>query len=538
MIKKCDINLLALALSLLFFALGPRSCWAQTIIDSFEAPGILSGYTPISTLDDINANGWREIVYGVPDTGTVIVRSVKIGSDIWSYTDSHTNAGKSLATIHDVNGDGFRDILVGLSKGSNPSRIMSSFNGNILETLMPSCGSGFPSCYRGLAVATLGDQNDDGTPEMVISVPGYQSPSTGTTTGRVYVLNGKSFDYDNVISGPAYSSIGWRVTRIGDLNRDGYEDLLIASLNNGGGGVQAYSPRMGQVIYRVPPSQISGIMVLFPTKDIDGDGTVDFLANSSVDGSAVMTIYSGIDGEPLLDLQHKVIPIPDTQATNIQKFASVSFNDNQVTVSFANSDTFVISKQMAIPVAGVSSVTLYPMEDINGDGIGEVTVMVGRSDGANMVYIVSPLTITNQPDPPIPPQPPGPNAPPDEVTIPAGPTNPENPSLPQTPSMNGYMPAMPFFTRPNSRTVTAHFEEIPGSTYLVNFQSVLTLKGAGKVVSRTRKRVKRTSRQQPFFTARLFNRAPFTSRLRVRYAAIVGGQQSDFTKWRTVTAKR
>jgi hypothetical protein len=161
-------------------------------------------------------------------------------SSVWSVTGEAVSDlfGSSVATAGDVNGDGYSDVLVGANQfGANSQGKAYLYYGSVTGlsstpgwTKTGSInGSNFGSC-----VATAGDVNGDGYSDIIISEIGWGDP---ISKGRVQVFYGSATGPGNSAnwtkagtqSGEYY---GWSVSSAGDVNGDGYSDILIGAPGN------------------------------------------------------------------------------------------------------------------------------------------------------------------------------------------------------------------------------------------------------------------------------------------------------------------
>ena len=107
-------------------------------------------------------------------------------------------------------------------------------------------------------------------------------------------------------TGEAGSHYGWAVTRAGDADGDGRQDLLI-----GGDGVEV-TVRSGAdhgILYQIPPPTPGGLFgrAVAPIGDVDGDLVEDVVVGASAAGGAgqgEVYVYSGASGALLLSLIH------------------------------------------------------------------------------------------------------------------------------------------------------------------------------------------------------------------------------------------
>lgn len=89
----------------------------------------------------------------------------------------------------------------------------------------------------GRSVSDVGDFNGDGRPDLLIGAPNADGPGNSrANAGEIYVVFGKASppsvedlsNPDMVIYGPqAYDWIGYSLSRAGDFNADGFDDIII-----------------------------------------------------------------------------------------------------------------------------------------------------------------------------------------------------------------------------------------------------------------------------------------------------------------------
>ena len=151
--------------------------------------------------------------------------------------------GYSVATAGDVNGDGYADVLVG-------ARIDGDTSGQALLYLGGASGLATPAAttltgeeqdsYFGESVAPAGDVNGDGYADVVVGAWGYASQ-----TGRAYVYlggaSGLATPAATTLTGVAAGDrFGYSVAPAGDVNGDGYADVVVGAWGDSSNTGRAY----------------------------------------------------------------------------------------------------------------------------------------------------------------------------------------------------------------------------------------------------------------------------------------------------------
>jgi hypothetical protein len=144
--------------------------------------------------------------------------------------------GSSLASAGDMNGDGAADFAVGSPQGSaGPGRVAVYWGGAALDTIADVQLTGATANdYFGASVAMAGDINGDGYSDIVVGA--YYNDAGGTNAGRAYVYFGGARPDavpDMFFTGSRSSELmGLAVAPAGDMNGDGLEDLLVSAHGN------------------------------------------------------------------------------------------------------------------------------------------------------------------------------------------------------------------------------------------------------------------------------------------------------------------
>ncbi|HEY6193803.1 MAG TPA: FG-GAP-like repeat-containing protein [Candidatus Eisenbacteria bacterium] len=206
----------------------------------------------VATAGDVNGDGYSDVVVGAHGysngeqaEGRVFVyhgsAAGLAGSPAWTAESNQALAdfGVSVATAGDVNGDGYSDVLVGADEFDTPAlnrgRVFvyhgsaSGLTGSPARIL-----DGDQAAFFGFSVATAGDVNGDGFSDVIVGAYGYTNGQA--SEGRAFVYHGSatgllaSPDW-TAESNQATSFLGYSVASAGDVNGDGYADVIVGAYN-------------------------------------------------------------------------------------------------------------------------------------------------------------------------------------------------------------------------------------------------------------------------------------------------------------------
>lgn len=216
--------------------------------------------TSVAAAGDVNGDGLGDFIVGSPSYSTPMTDPSlyaalvgkayvflgatslpKVQAD-WTYEDDqpYEQFGYALANAGDVNGDGFGDLLVGAPYYSSEQAagcgraflFLGTPDGLSADAAWTKSGETEGARF-GAAVAGAGDVNGDGYDDMLIGIPGYGTKKAG----RVELYNGST----GVIADTAVWSaegefdnaeLGFAVSGAGDVNRDGYADVIVGEPGN------------------------------------------------------------------------------------------------------------------------------------------------------------------------------------------------------------------------------------------------------------------------------------------------------------------
>ncbi|MBK9332735.1 MAG: FG-GAP repeat protein [Ignavibacteria bacterium] len=198
----------------------------------------------VSTAGDVNGDGYSDIVIGAPfDKGKA---SLYFGSassisptSNWAYDGTiGENFGSSVSSAGDVNGDGYSDVIIGspyYNNGQTEEGRVLVFNGSatgLKANANWTIESNQASANFGNSVFTAGDINGDGFSDVIAGAKNYDNGQTDE--GGAFVYNGSAAGLSlssgwDAESDQGSSNFGWCVSSAGDVNGDGYSDVLVGA---------------------------------------------------------------------------------------------------------------------------------------------------------------------------------------------------------------------------------------------------------------------------------------------------------------------
>ncbi len=203
----------------------------------------------LNFVGDLNNDGWPDFAVGIPrndsnghsDNGRVLVffggASLDSTPDlILNGTGDGDEFGGTVSPAGDLNKDGYDDLLIGAPSysggaGMRQGRAYIYFGGSPMDGTfdLSMYGEG-PGDWFSFAAMGVGDLNKDGYDDIVITSPNWRNPDI---YGKAYVyLGGASMDNvsDLIIQGPQIAQYwGRAVSPAGDVNKDGYDDFLVGT---------------------------------------------------------------------------------------------------------------------------------------------------------------------------------------------------------------------------------------------------------------------------------------------------------------------
>ena len=205
--------------------------------------------TSVSTAGDVNGDGYSDVIVGAytfdngqTDEGRAFVyhgtASGLSATANWTAESNQATAyfGLSVSTAGDVNGDGYSDVIVGAPSGGRFDEGEAYvYHGSASGLSANKCWIDFgggPNRSFGNCVSTAGDVNGDGYSDVIVGAPGYTNGQT--REGRAFVYHGSASGLSATANWTAESNqaearFGASVSTAGDVNGDGYSDVIMGA---------------------------------------------------------------------------------------------------------------------------------------------------------------------------------------------------------------------------------------------------------------------------------------------------------------------
>ncbi len=268
------------------------------------------GYgTGVASAGDVNGDGYDDLIFTGSYTSHPLEVLVYLGSATglgatpvrtYSFPNSDTTWPAPATSAGDVNGDGFADVIIGQRRYSSSAARQGKalvYHGGVNG---PAAAPGWVATGAaandnlGFSVASAGDVDGDGYSDVVVGTRTQARLYRGSSTG-LRLTPSWTAPMQPVIG--TYDTYG-EVASAGDVNGDGYDDVLVGS--PGAGAVATVALYFGSAAGLNPApawtlaenSGISGCSV-DGAGDVNADGYGDFVVGGcDFDGAAHLFLGS------------------------------------------------------------------------------------------------------------------------------------------------------------------------------------------------------------------------------------------------------
>jgi hypothetical protein len=210
----------------------------------------------VATAGDVNGDGYADVIVGArnydngeEDEGAAFVwlgsaqwlgaNGIPSNAD-WRAEGNQAGAyfGVSVASAGDVNGDGYSDVIAGAEWHDNgqvdEGRAYVYHGSASGPSAAPSWTEERNQAgeYFGYSVASAGDVNGDGFSDVIVGAPEYDG--SHVDEGRAWVFHGSSSGLASAAAwfadiDQAETQFGASVATAGDVNGDGFSDVIVGA---------------------------------------------------------------------------------------------------------------------------------------------------------------------------------------------------------------------------------------------------------------------------------------------------------------------
>ena len=206
----------------------------------------------VASAGDVNGDGYGDVIVGAymydngqTNEGRAFVyhgsASGLSTSPAWTVESDQADArlGMSVASAGDVNDDGYDDVIVGthfFTNGQTNEGRASVYHGSasgLSTSAAWSVESDQASAHLGASVSSAGDVDDDGYSDVIVGANDYDNGEGDE--GRAFVYLGSAGGLATSAAwtsecDQASASFGKSVATAGDVNWDGYDDVVVGAL--------------------------------------------------------------------------------------------------------------------------------------------------------------------------------------------------------------------------------------------------------------------------------------------------------------------
>jgi hypothetical protein len=245
-------------------------------------------------LDGVNDYlvGARNAVVNGVAVGSVFCYSGATGAELMRIdgAGSYEYFGAAVDFAGDVDGDGYPDILVGSAEANGGAGFASVYSGATGVQLLQVVGNGAEQL--GGDVAGIGDVDGDGFADLLVGAPNANG------VGAAYVFSGFSGALLHQFDGAAGTTMGFGLANAGDVDGDGVDELLVGApgaTSADTGFARLYNSSTGALVREFATGVAGDAFGRSGAGlgDLDGDGCAEFVIGAHKADSAGGKVGAG-----------------------------------------------------------------------------------------------------------------------------------------------------------------------------------------------------------------------------------------------------
>jgi hypothetical protein len=391
---------------------------AATQLEANQAYALFGG--SVASAGDVNGDGYADVIVGARlyDAGTIDegaafvflggATGVADGDPASAAAQLESNQGSSrfgssVAGAGDVNGDGYADVLVGADQydaGQSDEGAAFLYLGSASgvadanpATAAAQLESNQATARFGYRVAGAGDVDGDGYADVIVSACFYDAGTSDE--GAVFVYHGGASGIADgnpvtataqLESNQADANFGHAVAGAGDVNGDGYDDVIVGALFYDAGqadegaafvflgsatGIADGNPATAAAQLEANQAGAQFGYAVAGAGDVNGDGYADVIVGA----------------------RYYHAPETDEGAAFVFLGSATGIADGNPATAATRLESNQVNAQLGVSVAGAG--------DVNGDGYADVIVSATSYDapqsdeGAAWVFLGSATGIAN-----------------------------------------------------------------------------------------------------------------------------------------------
>ncbi len=345
----------------------PASAAAQLESDQAWTDGD-PGFSPsfgnrVAGVGDVNGDGYADVMVAATEYDAPLVDEGAVFLFLGSASGiADGNPGTAAAQLRgaqagaefgapaaagDVNGDGFADVIIGApgySDGETLEGAAFVFLGSASGIASGSPASAATQLESnqaggifGFGVAGAGDVNGDGYADVLVGAPGYDAAHANEGSAFIYLGGASGIASGSaataaaqLVSDQADALFGWGVAGAGDVDGDGYADLIVSApfydsgqtdegaafvFLGGASGIASGNPATAAAQLETNQFEAAGLgitpfafiaMPVAGAGDVNGDGFADVVMgasyyddNGQTDEGAAFVFLGNTEGRPL-----------------------------------------------------------------------------------------------------------------------------------------------------------------------------------------------------------------------------------------------